>query len=197
MRQMILQKHLSWWSLHRDENRWKKQHFARTHLNTPGNWSRSVEQFCEWKMKMFELGGIPGCTGVYAGVEGGGGQREKQWTRVQLLPWFNSSGTSFMRVCVCIRPSWCLLADEEALHKDLRGTWPQGSALSHAYTSFSDSVELSSLSADHMHTHRVSMHSFKDGLPVGVLERMKNSTCQFIGIAALEDWCVCDIGYPL
>lgn len=61
-----------------------------------------------------------------------------------------------MCVCVCIRPSWRLLADEEALHKNLRGARPQGSALSHADTSFSDSVELSPLSADHTHTHKQS-----------------------------------------
>lgn len=42
---MVRQKHLFWWSLHRDKNRWKEQHFTRTHLKTPGNWSRLVEQF--------------------------------------------------------------------------------------------------------------------------------------------------------
>lgn len=148
---MVWQKHLSWWSLRRDKNRWEEQHFARTHLESPGNWSRSVEQF--WN----ENAGARRNPRMYrclCGDWGKRGSKRKQWTRVQLLSW-DSSGTSLC-VCVCIRPSWRLLADEEALHKNLRGARPQGSALSHADTSFSDSVELSPLSADHTHTHKQS-----------------------------------------
>lgn len=48
MRGMLQLKHLSWWSLHRDQKKKKpvkEQRLAYTHLKTPGNRSRSVERF--------------------------------------------------------------------------------------------------------------------------------------------------------
>lgn len=167
---MLAPKHLSWWSLHRDKKKKKTGERAALSLHTPQN---------SWKP--IQVSGAIPKRSLWSSEESWDSQvimwlredevKEKTMDRSSTSP-LGHFRDFFKCVCECIRPSCRLLADEEALHKDLWGTRSQRSALSHAYAFFSDAVEFSRLSAD---TQTQSIHALSQcwGLPVGVLERME------------------------
>lgn len=166
---MVRQKHFFWWSLHRDKNRWKEQHFAHTHLNTPGNWSRSVEQFRN------ENVGARRNPRMHRCFCGDWGVKEKIMDKSSTSP-LGQFRDFLMRVCMSVsgpadvylqmRRHYIRISGGRGL-KGVPRAMPTLPYLTRSYLLFLRTIC----------TLRVSMHSFNDVLPVVVLGRMEiNST---------------------